>query len=194
MGHGHYIAPPRGQYQVGEGQKLDLQFVTLPGESHDLDITIDLTGPGAEVNLRGLYICDGSDKVRFRVVMHHMAPGCVSRQNFRGIVLGDADVRFEGTIIVAPEAQQTDATQENHSILLSTGARAESQPQLEIYADDVKCSHGSTVGRLDEDARFYMRSRGIPEQEARTLQILSFLSGVTPEDRAEEIENAVRSL
>ena len=101
---------------------------------------------------------------------------------------------FDGRIIVAPDAQQTEAYQENHNILLSDDAHVETTPQLEIYADDVKCSHGATVGRLDEDAQFYMRSRGIPEKEARVLQMLSFLSPVTPEGREKEVDAAVRSL
>jgi Fe-S cluster assembly protein SufD len=103
-------------------------------------------------------------------------------------------VTFDGRIIVAPDAQQTEAYQENHNIVLSEGARVETTPQLEIYADDVKCSHGATTGRLDEDALFYMRTRGVPEAEAKVLQMISFLAAVTPEDRKEEIENAVNQL
>ena len=103
-------------------------------------------------------------------------------------------LQFHGVIVVAPDAQQTEAYQENHNIVLTDQARVETRPQLEIYADDVKCSHGATVGQLNEDELFYMRSRGIPEKEAKTLQMLSFLSPVIPEGRAEEIESAVRSL
>jgi Fe-S cluster assembly protein SufD len=95
---------------------------------------------------------------------------------------------------VAPDAQQTEAYQENHNIVLSEGARVETTPQLEIYADDVKCSHGATTGRLDEDALFYMRTRGVPEAEAKVLQMISFLAAVTPADRKKEIENAVNQL
>ena len=84
--------------------------------------------------------------------------------------------------------------QENHNIVLTETAKVNTKPQLEIYADDVKCSHGATVGQLNEDELFYMRSRGIPEAEARTLQMLSFLAPVIPEGREEEIERAVRSL
>ena len=194
MGHGRYIAPPRGQYQVGAGEKLELEFVVLPGESRDIEVSIDLIGPGAEAHLKGLYLCGGSEKVNFRIVMHHLAPGCRSTQLFNGIAGGNARVSFHGTIVVAPDAQQTEAYQENHNILLSADAKADTQPQLEIYADDVKCSHGATVGSLNPDELFYMRSRGIPEPEAKTLQILSFLSPVIPEGRETEIEQAIRSL
>lgn len=195
MGYGNYREPALdGAYVVKAGEKLELSFVVLPGESRDIDVTVDLVGEGAEVSLKGLYLCGGQERVNFRILMHHRAPGCVSHQLFNGIAGGSARVTFDGRIIVAPDAQKTEAYQENHNILLSDEAHVETKPQLEIYADDVKCSHGATVGRLDEDAQFYMRSRGIPEQEARVLQILSFLSPVTPEGREDEVETAVRSL
>ena len=194
MGHGKYIAPPKGLYQVAAGEKLELQYVVLPGESRNIDLSIDLTGPGAEANVRALYLCAGTEKVSFRIVMHHRAPGCISTQVVKGIAAGEAQVQFDGTIVVAPDAQQTEAYQENHNILLTDTARVQTQPQLEIYADDVKCSHGATVGQLNPDEQFYMRSRGIPEAEAKTLQMLSFLSPVIPQGREEEVEKAVRSL
>ena len=184
MGHGHYIAPPKGQYQVQAGEVLNLQFVVLPGESRDIDVSVDLLGPGAEAHLKGLYLCKADEKVNFRIVMHHCAPGCKSTQLFNGIAGGEAQVSF----------QQTEAYQENHNIVLTPEAKVTTQPQLEIYADDVKCSHGATVGQLNEDELFYMRSRGIPESEAKTLQMLSFLSPVVPEGREEEIEQAVKQL
>ena len=194
MGHGHYIAPPKGQYRVQAGEVLNLQFVVLPGESRDINVSVDLLGPGAEAHLKGLYLCKADEKVNFRIVMHHCAPGCKSTQLFNGIAGGQAQVSFHGTIVVAPEAQQTEAYQENHNIVLTPEAKVTTQPQLEIYADDVKCSHGATVGQLNEDELFYMRSRGIPESEAKTLQMLSFLSPVVPEGREEEIEQAIRTL
>lgn len=194
MGHGRYIAPPKGQYQVQSGEKLELQYVILPGESRDLEITVELAGPGAQAQVKVLYLCRADEKVRIRVVMHHLAPECHSTQLINGIAGGQADVRFDGTIVVAPDAQKTEAYQENHNIVLTQEAKVVTKPQLEIYADDVKCSHGATVGQLNADELFYMRSRGIPEAEARTLQMLSFLSPVIPAGREEEIESAVRSL
>ena len=111
---------------------------------------------------------------------------------------GTASVRFDGTIIVAPDAQQTEAFQENHNIVLTETAKVDTKPQLEIYADDVKCSHGATVGRLNEDEQFYMRSRGIPEDEAIVLQMISFvapvLAGIDDETLISKIEDAIRSL
>ena len=197
MGYGNYKDPFAGlspQYTVGAGEKLELTFVVLPGESRDIDVAIDLVGEGAEVSLKGLYLCGGDERVNFRILMHHRAPGCLSRQLFNGIAGGSSRVTFEGRIIVAPDAQKTEAYQENHNIVLSDQAHAETMPQLEIYADDVKCSHGATVGRLDEEALFYMRTRGVPEKDAKVLQMLSFLSPVTPEGDRERVEKAVLEL
>ena len=202
MGYGNYREPRlddrqepgKATYVVGAGEKLELTFVVLPGESRDIDVAIDLVGEGAEVDLKGLYLCGGDERVDFRVLMHHRAGGCVSRQLFNGIAAGSSRVTFDGRIIVAPDAQKTEAYQENHNIVLSEQAHVETTPQLEIYADDVKCSHGATIGRLDEDALFYMRTRGVPEKEARVLQMLSFLSPVIPAGREEEVEQAVRRL
>ena len=181
-------------YVVGAGEKLALTFVVLPGESRDIDVAIDLVGEGAEVDLKGLYLCGGDERVNFRILMHHRVGGCVSHQLFNGIAGGSSRVAFDGRIIVAPNAQKTEAYQENHNIVLSEQAHVDTTPQLEIYADDVKCSHGATIGRLDEDALFYMRTRGVPEKEAKVLQMISFLSAVTPEERREEVEKAVYQL
>ena len=174
------------------GEKLELQFVVLPGESREIELGVDLCGPGAEAHIKALYLSSGQDRVHFHITMHHRAPGCKSTQLINGLAAGEAQVRFDGTIVVAPEAQQTEAYQENHNIVLSEQARVETKPQLEIYADDVKCSHGATVGQLNPDELFYMRSRGIPEAEARTLQMLSFLSAVIPAGREAEIEAAAK--
>jgi Fe-S cluster assembly protein SufD len=197
MGYGNYKDPfvvqgaREADYVVGAGEKLALTFVVLPGESRDVDVAIDLVGEGAEVELKGLYLCGGDERVNFHILMHHRAGGCVSRQLFNGIASGTARVTFDGRIVVAPDAQKTEAYQENHNIVLSDAAHAETKPQLEIYADDVKCSHGATVGRLDEEALFYMRTRGVPEREAKVLQMLSFLSPVTPEADHDRVERAV---
>jgi Fe-S cluster assembly protein SufD len=144
MGYGNYRDPMEArpaQYVVGAGEKLELSFVVLPGESRDIDVTIDLVGEGAEVMLKGLYLCGGDERVNFRILMHHRAPGCVSHQLFNGIASGSSKVTFEGRIVVAPDAQKIKAYQTNHNLLLGVEARAETRPQLEIYADDVECSH-----------------------------------------------------
>ena len=201
MGHGEYIDPipslpaaTGNLKRLGAGEKLDLEYVILPGESKDIDVVIDLAGEGAEVTVKVLYLCGSSERVSIRTLVHHRVNNCKSNQIINGIAGGRASVTFDGRIIVAPGADGTEAYQENHNIVLTEEAKVETKPQLEIYADDVKCSHGATTGRLGEDELFYMRSRGIPEKEAKTLQMLSFLSPVIPEGRREEIEAAVRAL
>ena len=195
--YGHYIEVPIPQeaYVVGAGQTLDRTFVVLPGESKDITVRVFLTGEGAQARLRGLYLCPSDEQVRFHIEVHHRAPGCRSDQLFKGIVGGTARTWFDGRIIVAPDAQQTEAYQANHNILLSAQAKAETKPQLEIYADDVKCSHGATVGQLSEEEQFYMRSRGIPASEATVLQMISFVSEVIAQvpDPAEREALAARA-
>lgn len=105
-------------------------------------------------------------------------PDCISRQLFKGILDDESRATFTGRIVVAKDAQKTEAYQANHNLLISPSAKAYAQPQLEIYADDVKCSHGATSGRLDDNALFYMRSRGIGKQEAKLLQQLAFVYDV----------------
>lgn len=195
MGHGRYIEPPVAQYVLGAGEKLALEFSVLPGESRDIDISVDLAGEGAEFSLRGFYILGGDEKLNIKVRVHHKAAGCHSSQVVNGVAGGEAVVKFDGRIIVAPGADGTDASQTNRNIIVSDSARVETAPQLEIYADDVKCSHGATVGKLGEDELFYMRSRGIPEREAKVLQILSFLSPALSSDMSQDsVEEALRQI
>lgn len=186
-----------GTYVVGEGESLDLTFIILPGVSADIPVSVDITGPGADVKLSGVYLCSGTDEVSFDINVRHLVGDCVSRQLFNGIASGSSRCSFFGKIIVAQDAQRTEAYQENHNIVLSDEASANTKPQLEIYADDVKCSHGATVGKLNEDERFYMRSRGIPEDEAKALQMISFMAPVLSgldEETVGMVENAIRSL
>ena len=192
--------------EVGADAKLDLTVIVLPGVSARIPLTIDLTGAHSEVRLSGIYLCSGHDNVTFDITMHHRTGDCRSWQTFNGLASGEAKCGFFGKIVIAPDAQRTEAFQENHNILLSDTARVNTKPRLEIYADDVKCSHGATVGKLNEDEQFYMRSRGIPEEEAKVLQMISFVAPVLetiPEEAtygdisrstvAELVESAIRS-
>ena len=163
---------------VGRDASETVIVVVMPGVSVDLKFDVELVGEGAEANLYGAYICAGQEKVKIAVDMHHKVPHCNSRQLFKGIAGGNSRVDFYGKIIVAKDAQRTEAYQENHNILLSDGAKVDTKPQLEIYADDVKCSHGATIGRLNEEEQFYMRSRGISLEDARVLQMISFIAPV----------------
>lgn len=190
----------RQAFVLEAGASLDLCLLAFPGGHEGVDLSIDFIGEGAEASLSGIYV-RGEGEFSLKVTVRHRVGNCVSAQVFNGIAAGSAKAAFDGRIVVAPDAQKIKAYQTNHNLLLGVEARAETRPQLEIYADDVECSHGATVGRLDEAAQFYMQSRGIPEQEARVLQMISFLSPVlehVPEDRREEvaarIEQTVRSL
>ncbi len=166
------------EVSVKAGERVDMVLLVYPGVSCDVRIDVRLLGEGAEANLYGAYVCGGSEKMKIAVDMHHDVPYCNSRQLFKGIAGGASRVDFYGKIIVAKDAQRTEAYQENHNILLSDDAKVDTKPQLEIYADDVKCSHGATIGRLNEEEQFYMRSRGISLEDAKVLQMISFIAPV----------------
>lgn len=163
---------------VERDARVDIVVLVLPGVSADVKLDVQLIGEGAEANIYGAYVCGGEERVKIAVDMHHKVPHCRSCQLFKGIAGGTSKVDFYGKIIVAQDAQRTEAYQENHNILLTDGAKVDTKPQLEIYADDVKCSHGATIGRLNEEEQFYMRSRGISLEDAKVLQMISFIAPV----------------
>ena len=187
---------------VQAGQRTDMVLLVMPGVSCDVKLDVRLSGEGAEANVYGAYVCGGEEKVKIAVDMYHDVPHCNSRQLFKGIAGGTSRVDFYGKIIVAQDAQRTEAYQENHNILLTDGAKVDTKPQLEIYADDVKCSHGATIGRLNEEEQFYMRSRGISLEDAKVLQMISFIAPVLEiiqeeserEQLAVRFEEAIRKL
>ena len=187
---------------VQAGQRADMVLLVMPGVSCDVKLDVHLVGEGAEANVYGAYVCGGDEKVKIAVDMYHDVPHCNSRQLFKGIAGGVSKVDFYGKIIVAQDAQRTEAYQENHNILLTDGAKVDTKPQLEIYADDVKCSHGATIGRLNEEEQFYMRSRGISLEDAKVLQMISFIAPVLEhvedevqrEHSAASLEAAIRNI
>jgi Fe-S cluster assembly protein SufD len=137
-----------------------------------------LAGPGGEATLDGLYLADGTQHIDHQTRIEHVAPHCASREVYKGVLDGAAHGVFNGKVYVHPEAQKTDGKQTNNNLLLSDQAHADTKPQLEIFADDVKCTHGATVGRLDEVALFYLKSRGIDPVTARTLLTYAFAADV----------------
>ena len=187
---------------VERDAKVEVVVLAMPGVSCDLKMDVRLAGEGAEANIFGAYVCGAQENVRIAVDMHHDLPHCNSRQLFKGIAGGTSKVDFYGKIIVAQDAQRTEAYQENHNILLSDGAKVDTKPQLEIYADDVKCSHGATIGRLNEEEQFYMRSRGITLEDAKVLQMISFIAPVLEnipdesyrESLASQFEESIRTI
>ena len=153
-----------------------------------------LAGEGAEINLCGMAIADKNQHVDNHTSIDHAVPNCTSNELFK-YVLDDQSVgAFAGLVLVRPDAQHTNSQQTNRNLCATRDARMYTQPQLEIYADDVKCSHGATVGQLDEGALFYMRSRGIAEKEARLLLMFAFVNEVIDTIRLEALKDRLHLL
>jgi Fe-S cluster assembly protein SufD len=155
------------------------------------ELTTVLAGEGAECALYGLFVGRDRQHLDNRTVIDHASPHTVSRELYKGIMDGASRGVFHGTIVVRPDAQKTDAVQTNKNLLLSREALINSTPALEIFADDVKCRHGSTTGQLDPAALFYLRSRGIGEGEARALLTWAFAADVAERIRAPRVRRRV---
>ncbi len=151
-------------------------------------------GEGIDSILNGVTILEGKQHVDHNTLVHHTTPNCESHQDYKGIFDEKATGVFNGKIIVNKEAQKTNAFQSNNNILLSDKATINSKPQLEIFADDVKCSHGCTIGQLDENALFYMKSRGIGEKEARALLMYAFANNVLESVKIPQLKNRINKL
>jgi Fe-S cluster assembly protein SufD len=158
--------------------RVALMSISTGGALIRNDVGVLLDGEGAECSLDGLYLASGDEHVDNHTVIDHARPHGTSREFYKGILDGRSRAVFNGRIIVRPGAQKTDARQTNKNLLLSEEALANSNPQLEIYADDVKCTHGATIGQLDGDAIFYLRSRGLDLAEARNLLTYAFVNDV----------------
>lgn len=151
-------------------------------------------GDHIESTLKGITIIGDKQLVDHYTLVHHAQPDCESHQNYKGIFNDSATGVFNGKIFVEKEAQKTDAFQQNNNILLSDKATINAKPQLEIFADDVKCSHGCTIGQLDESAMFYMQSRGIPQKEAKALLMYAFSNEVIDSIRIPELKNRITKI
>jgi Fe-S cluster assembly protein SufD len=152
--------------------------ITLGGRIARNDISATLAGEGAECTLDGLYIAEGDSLIDTHTSIDHAMPHCPSHELYKGILAGKSRAVFNGKIIVRQDAQKTNAKQTNKALLLSDDAQVNTKPQLEIFADDVKCTHGAAIGQLDEDALFYMQARGIAAADARNLMIHAFAGEV----------------
>ncbi len=153
-----------------------------------------LGGEGGECLINGLFIGNGSQHMDNYMLVEHASPHCSSRQFYNGILDGHSHGVFHGRIIVHKDAQKTDAKQTNRNLLLSDDAQIDTKPQLEIYADDVKCTHGATIGQVDENALFYMRSRGIEEASARALLLLAFANECLDRMKCQPVRDYLRDL
>lgn len=151
-------------------------------------------GERSESTLKGITIIEGKQHVDHNTLVHHIEPNCESHQDYKGIFAERSTGVFNGKVLVEKEAQKTNAYQSNNNILVDDKASINSKPQLEIFADDVKCSHGCTIGQLDEDALFYLKSRGIPTKEARALLMYAFANNVLASVKIPEIKKRINKL
>ncbi|MBX3459386.1 MAG: Fe-S cluster assembly protein SufD [Planctomycetes bacterium] len=170
--------------------------ISLQAQLARNDVNVMLTGEGANCTLHGLVLGAGSAHVDNHIIVDHVRPRCVSKQLYRSVVDERARSVFSGKVIVRPGAAGTDAQQQNNNLLLSDDARADTKPQLEIYCDDVKCSHGATSGQLDAAAVFFLRSRGLDVQQARNVLTYAFaneiIEQVTIEPVRAHLEDVMR--
>lgn len=162
----------------GRGSRFDSRSFALGGRLSRTEIATRLDGEGCAAELLGLYIGQGRQHVDHHTRIDHVGLRGVSREFYKGVLAGASRGVFNGRVIVHPDAQQTDALQSNRNLLLSDTAEVDAKPELEIYADDVKCSHGATVGQLDPEQIHYLRSRGIGEAAARRLLTCAFAQDV----------------
>ncbi len=159
--------------------------------SSSCNCTVDLMGADAESRVNALFALGFEEQSDLSIRTNHRVADCRSNSEVRGLAGGKAVGRFVGMVYVAPDAQRTDAYQQNRNMLLSETARIDTKPQLEIYADDVKCSHGATVGQMDQEAIYYLRQRGLDEQQARRLQLTGFADDLVMRCGCEELCTAL---
>jgi Fe-S cluster assembly protein SufD len=175
------------QIEQGPSSNVTSFSISLGGALVRNDINVVLDGEGACSTLNGLYVGTGAQHIDNHTRIDHVQPHGTSREYYKGILDQSAQGVFNGRIIVRPGAQKTDARQTNKNLLLSEKALANSNPQLEIFADDVKCTHGATIGHLDADAIFYLRSRGLSLEAARSLLTYAFLNDIQTRIRIDPI-------
>ena len=163
---------------LGRSSSFSSHSITLGGALVRNDVNALLNGEGIDCTLNGLYVANGRRLIDNHTMVDHAKPHCSSHELYKGILDGEAHAVFNGKIVVQLDAQKTDAKQTNQALLLSEHAQINTTPQLEIFADDVRCTHGATVGQLDDDAMFYLRSRGLSQARARNVLIHAFASDI----------------
>ena len=191
----HAVHLSTAYVEIGEGAVYDSFGLTVGGALTRTEIHASLLGQRSTVHLNGAQLLTGRQHADFTTAVSHVAPNCASRQTVKNVLAGHSRGVFQGRIDVAREAQKTDGYQMNQALLLSEHAEIDSKPQLRIHADDVKCSHGATVGELDHEHVFYLRSRGVPQAEARAMLVRAFLAeaidGVANDDARGLLERAI---
>ncbi|MGZ8391331.1 MAG: Fe-S cluster assembly protein SufD [Gemmatimonadales bacterium] len=206
-GANSWIEHTRIQRESERAYHVGLTHVEQQGDSHYRSFTLAMGGALARHNLHarlngenvetlmyGLYLTRGDQVVDNHTAIYHDKPNCRSWEVYKGVLDGRSRAVFNGKVFVKPEAQKTDAKQTNRNLLLSDAAKVDTKPQLEIFADDVKCTHGATVGRLDDVALFYARSRGVPAEKAQRLLTYAFAAEVTSEIVLEPVRDELDRL
>ncbi|MET1053691.1 MAG: Fe-S cluster assembly protein SufD [Pedobacter sp.] len=183
------------QVRQEQNSRYDNFTFNLPGaELIRNNLEIELNGSNTETHLFGLYLVGGQQLTDNHTAIHHKFPHCESNEVYKGVLLENGKAVFNGKVFVERPAQKTNAFQQNNNLLLSDKAQVFAKPQLEIYADDVKCSHGCTVGQFDPESLFYLRARGISEESARKLLVEAFMFDVTQKISNEVVKEYVQSL
>jgi Fe-S cluster assembly protein SufD len=182
----------RLQFHQERSSSLATHSVALGGALVREEVKAVLDGEGAEATLNGLYLVTGRQHIDNQTTLDHAQPHCSSREVYKGVLDGESSAVFNGKIIVRKDAQKTDSKQSNKNLLLSEKAIIDTKPALEIYADDVKCTHGATIGQIDPEAVFYLRSRGIGRQEARDLLTYAFANDVLERIKYEPLRERLR--
>ena len=178
----------------GRGSRFSSHSLALGASTARHEVRVRLEAEGAEVTLNGLYMPRGEQHLDNPTTIEHAAPHCTSRELYKGVVDGRGRGSFDGRIIVRPGAFKTDASQTNKNLLLSGSAQVDTRPRLEIFADDVKCTHGAAVGQLDAEAVFYLRSRGVPHGAARDLLTYAFANEMLGLLRVEALRSRVEKM
>jgi Fe-S cluster assembly protein SufD len=185
------------QAEIGLDARLDIFLFNFGGSdiaTTTNNINVNLISKNAQANIYGLYLIDKYQKIHNEIEVHHSSPNTYSNQLFKGILDDSSQGKFYGHIFVEKNAQKIEAKQNNRNLLISPKAKFETKPFLEIYADDVKCSHGATVGQLDEQALFYMRQRGMSFATARRLLMTAFASEITTHISAAQMREKIDEL
>jgi Fe-S cluster assembly protein SufD len=188
---GHHVA--NTQVVLQRSGSFTSQYVSLGGALTRNEVRVRFDGEGAVATVNGLYVARGKQHMDNFTVIDHAVPNCESHELYKGILDGQAHGVFNGKIFVRQDAQKTNAKQTNKVLLLSDGAVINTKPQLEIFADDVKCTHGATVGQLDEAQLFYLRARGIPEAEARRILTFAFANDLVGRIRAQGLREELEA-
>ena len=183
-------------FHIHQGRDSRVHFVVVSFNAGDLrnHIEVDIDGEGCETQVYGLYLVDKKQHVENYLKINHNVPHCTSDTRFKGIIDDEASAVFNGHVYVAPGAQKTDAQQNNANIILTPTAKIDTKPFLEIYADDVKCSHGTSTGQLDQEAMFYMRQRGISKANARMLLMYAFAAEISNHIKIDSLRDTIEDM